>query len=203
MKKVFFVFTLVLGFMLTKSQEVDIAYKSQEEDVLLANTVKLDVVKMIAGTSLDIGYERYISKYVSVGGNIIIGLGQLSDNEIFNYTTNFSIEPYFRGYFSEAKEYGSKGFFAEVGISLGSETVEYENYIHHNENTPLKSTGFQTIFGAGAGWKWANKGGFTFEINMGVGRRMIDNVPEQVANSYNSRIIKVIPRGGIYFGYSF
>lgn len=203
MKKVFFVFTLVLGFMLTKSQEVNISYNNQEEEsVLLANTVKLDVVKMITGTALDIGYERYISKYVSVGGNIILGLGEYNNNGTFGYTTDFSVAPYFRGYFSEAKEYGSKGFFAEVGISLGSETVEYNNHLP-NPNMPLKSTGFQTIFGAGAGWKWANKGGFIFEVNMGVGRRMIDNEPEQVANSYNSSVIKVVPKGGVFFGYSF
>lgn len=204
MKKVFFVFTLVLGFMFTKSQEVNISYNDQEEgSILLANTVKVDAFKMITGTALDIGYERYVSKYVSVGGNITLGLGEYSENGAFSYTTDFSVDPYFRGYFSEAKEYGSRGFFAEVGVSLGSETVEFKNYIdHHYNNMPSKSTGFQAIFGAGTGWKWANKGGFVFEVNLGIGRRLLSNEPDQGSNTY-SNAIKVIPKGGLFFGYSF
>ena len=151
------------------------------------NEIKLGAVKMIAGPILDLEYERIITGYSSLGINLV---ADLNDD---NYFYDFSLTPYFRMYFTQAKEYGTKGFFAQafMGYFTGKEYV----YDYNGPGYPAGEEINWNSFGAGLsiGTKWVNKQGFVFQLVAGIGRNFIDN-------GYADQIFF---QGDAYIGYRF
>ncbi len=130
-----------------------------------ANELKVGAVKLLAGPILDLEYERILSKFTSYGGNIVV---QLEKN---TYLYDFSISPFFRMYFTETKEYGSKGFFAQafIGYYWGEgQYYDIHDDIYYFDGRTKRFNVFGTGFGIGK--KWVNKQGFVLQILMGGGR---------------------------------
>lgn len=152
------------------------------------NEIKLGAVKMIAGPVLDLEYERILTGYSSLGGNIVAAL---SDD---NYLYDFSITPYFRMYFTQSKEYGTKGFFAQAFMGYYNGT-DYVYYYDGPQGYPVEDEVNWDSLGAGLGigGKWVNKGGFVFQLVIGIGRNFIGDTYVQ----------EILFQGDAYIGYRF
>lgn len=169
------------GYSQTDSTKMDKPHRPIEDR---KNELKLGAIKLIGGPIIDIEYERVLTKYSSVGGNMV---ATLSDDV---YIYDFSLSPYFRMYFTQNKEYGTKGFFAQafMGYYTGKEyTYDYFAQQSSDENW--------SSFGAGlsVGSKWVNKQGFVFQLVVGLGRNFTDN----------DYIGDMIFQGDAYIGYRF
>ncbi len=165
----------------TKTEKIYVPVEARK------NEIKLGAVKMIAGPILDLEYERILTGYSSIGINMVADLG---DN---NYLYDFSLTPYFRMYFTQSKEYGTKGFFAQAFMGYYS-GKEY-SYDYNGPGSPVENEINWNSFGAGLGigTKWVNKQGFVFQLVAGIGRNFIDNGYAQ----------QIVFQGDAYIGYRF
>ena len=121
------------------------------------NEIKVGTIKILAGPIIDIEYERILNRYSSFGTNIVINL----DSDYYFY--DFSLSPFYRAYFTETKEYGTKGFFVQAFLNYyaGENGINFDN---NNDKFQALGLGF------GIGRKWINKQGFVFQFVLGVGR---------------------------------
>lgn len=108
MKKIAFIAGMLLSFsgfsQTTYPESSDLVFSKKNE-------VRIGAIRLLAGNSLDLGYERIIDRNQSFGANMLIGFG---DNDFIGYTEQqFSISPYYRFYFNKSQEYGAKGMFVE------------------------------------------------------------------------------------------
>ena len=106
MKKIAFIAGMLLSFsgfsQTTYPESSDLVFSKKNE-------VRIGAIRLLAGNSLDLGYERIIDRNQSFGANMLIGFG---DNDFIGYTEQqFSISPYYRFYFNKSQEYGAKGMF--------------------------------------------------------------------------------------------
>jgi len=140
--------------------------------------IKLGVIKALAGPILDFEYEQILNKYSSFGGNTIINFNQ------GNYLYDFSLSPFYRVYFTETTEYGSKGFFAQAFLG----------YYNGENNIDFDYKKFNSIgIGFSIGKKWVNKHGVVFQLLIGGGRTI----------SSTESAPKAIFQGDIFVGYRF
>jgi hypothetical protein len=102
-------------------------------------------------------YERVVDASNGYGVSVFADLG---DNEV-SYQ-NFSVNPYYRFYFFNRKDYGARGLFVEAFSSLASVSF----YDLEDE--------FQISLGMSVGRKWVNRNGFTFESFLGFGRYLLN-----------------------------
>ena len=165
-RKVLYLY-LLLGAVFCTAQEIGLGtHKGAPAPIEhRANELKIGVIKLLAGPILDLEYERILNKYTSYGGNIV---AQLGGND---YQYDFSISPFFRIYFTETKEYGSKGFFAQafMGYYRGRSDYYYIGDGFHYLDGRTKR--FNVLgAGFGIGKKWVNKQGFVLQISAGGGR---------------------------------
>ena len=174
----------ISGFSQTEVTETEEIFRPIE---IRKNEIKLGAVKMIAGPVLDLEYERVLSGYSSLGINMVAVLGD------DNYLYDFSLTPYFRMYFTQAKEYGTKGFFAQafMGYYNGKGYIYDYNGMGYPAEEEVKWNSFGA--GLGIGTKWVNKQGFVFQLVIGIGRNFTDNV-------YSEQILF---QGDAYIGYRF
>ena len=75
--------------------------------------IKIGALKALCGPILDIEYERILNKYSSFGGNTIINFNQGT------YLYNFLLSPFYRMYFTQVEEYGTKGFWIDRELVSG------------------------------------------------------------------------------------
>ncbi len=146
------------------------------------NELRLDGIKLIAGTILEGTYEYVGNKNSGMGISLLVNLD--SDNE---YPENFSLSPFYRMYFFNRQDYGAKGFFVEGfgKLATGEETTMFDDF-----NDKENYTDFS--LGMSLGKKWVNSNGFVFEILVGVSRSLGGN-PGREAYF----------RGGLFVGYRF
>lgn len=147
------------------------------------NELKIDFLDLIIFPALTLGYEKTNDSYSAFGATLFFNLN--SDNGI-DWNDNFVITPYYRFYFSKSKDFGSKGFFAEVFSKFAFGEARGEDY-------------FDIAPGLAVGNKWINRKGFTFETLLGVGRNLLYNSEEY---SNDGRSIGVV-RLGIAIGKRF
>lgn len=172
-------FTLLFVSVITFGQEDSSEIESTQSSRNKNHEIKLGVIKALAGPFLDIEYEYNLNKYSSVGGNLGINL----NDDDFIYDA--SLSSFYRMYFTEGKEYGTKGFYAQgfLGYYTGDSNV-----------FNLEETKFNTFaLGFGVGRKWTNKQGFVFQAGIGVGRTLGGG------QSTPSAIVQ----GDLYIGYRF
>lgn len=137
---------------------------SQEKEIdSLRNEIKLGALSLLAGPALNVEYERIISKYSSFGGNLFVGLNNV------DYQYNLAISPYYRMYFSRSREYGTKGFFVQGFASFLTGENQRMDFSFQPAN---KKSYSDAALGFALGTKWANKGGFVFQICFGMGRTL-------------------------------
>ncbi len=165
MKKIFlFTLILCLGYkvhsqdeniqkiQIVKDSSFETAYPKGE------NEIRLNALSFLAEEDLNIFYERILNKSSSLGISMFINAGDgsmLTDRK-------FAINPYYRFYFYNSKEYGARGFFIEGFSSFAS--VENES--------------LQVSLGMTIGQKWVNTNGFSFELFVGLARYITDTAFE-------------------------
>ena len=176
------------------------------------NELKLDLGDMIGFPAFDINYERIKDPYSSFGVSLFLNVSN-NDSASRNWTDKFTLSPFYRFYFFNKKDYGGAGFFAEIftKFSFGKHDVEYYNF-NPDPNNPgidywetIEENFFDIAPGAGIGQKWLNKKGWTFEINLGVGRYLLNK--DFIADSNGQEVNYVRPvaafKGGLFIGKRF
>jgi hypothetical protein len=165
MKKIFlFTFILFLGFkvhgqeeniqkvQIVKDSSFKAAYPKGE------NEIRLNALSFLVEEDLNLFYERILNKSSSLGISMFINAGDegmLTDRK-------FAVNPYYRFYFYNSKEYGARGFFVEGFSSFAS----------------VKNESLQVSLGMTIGQKWVTTNGFSFELFVGLARYITDTVLE-------------------------
>ena len=175
-------------------------------DELGANELKLDLIDIIALPAFDITYERIKDPYSSFGTSLFLNVSD-NDSGNTNWTDKVSITPFYRFYFFNKRDYGGAGFFAEIftKFSFGKHDVEYYNYNPDQINPGIdywevvEENFFDIAPGAGIGQKWLNKKGWTFEINLGVGRFLLN---KDETSTIGQEITSLRPQAALKGGFS-
>ncbi len=141
----------------------------------------MGAIRLLAGHSLDIGYERIIDRNQGYGVNLLIGFADESEDRSEGFKQIISVSPYYRFYFNKSQEYGAKGMFIEGftdfynGKSWDTVYTSWNNtYDYFNEEKY-----FEIAAGLALGWKWVNTAGFIFEIKLGFGRNLLGNADNE------------------------
>lgn len=141
--------------------------------------IKVDGIKLIAGTILEGTYEFVRNKNSGYGVSLLVNLDSGND-----YLEDFSITPFYRGYFFNKQDYGAKGFFVEgFGKYV---TGDEEFFSSEDENYSDFSLGMSV------GQKWVNSNGLVVELLVGVSRTLGG---DRGHDGYF--------RGGVFVGYRF
>jgi hypothetical protein len=123
------------------------------------NEIRLNALSFLVEEDLNIFYERILNKSNSFGLSIFIDTGEsvggFSDRK-------FAINPYYRFYFYNSKEYGARGVFVEGFSSFAS----------------VKNESLQVSLGMTIGQKWVTTNGFSFELYVGFARYITDTALE-------------------------
>lgn len=115
------------------------------------NELRINALSFLAATDINIFYERILNRSSSYGLSIFINGG---DDDIDITDRKFAINPYYRFYFYNTKEYGARGTFIEAFSSFAS----------------LESESLQVSLGMTIGRKLINTRGFSFELFLGLSR---------------------------------
>jgi len=159
-------FIVIASFTIQAQEEpiqVEIVKDSSFEfvDPFGKQELRLNMLDLLLGPAIHVFYERVVDASNSYGVSTFL---DLSDNN--SSYQNFSVNPFYRFYFLNRKDFGAQGIFVEVFSSLAS--VEVDNYDSGNNE-------FQVSLGMSLGRKWINKSGFTFETFLGMGRYLLDS----------------------------
>ena len=115
------------------------------------NELRVNALSFLTVSDINIFYERILNRSSSFGLSMFINGG----DDVGDITyRKFAINPYYRFYFFNSKEYGARGFFVEGFSSFAS----------------LESESFQVSLGMTIGTKRINTNGFSFELFAGLSR---------------------------------
>jgi hypothetical protein len=159
MKKSVLLLLLLCSIFTTHAQDSDEPAKN-------FNEIKLNGLYLVLG-ALDITYERTLNEESAIGADIFIPF----DDETVNDDFNFYVSPYYRLYFG--KKYAS-GFFIEgFGLlsSYEQRTVDFSSI----DPVINKDNKLALALGIGVGGKWITKSGFIGELDLGIGRNLINS----------------------------
>jgi hypothetical protein len=146
-----------------------------------ANEVKFNAGSFLATGTIELGYEHYLNKDVSLGGTVYW------DNDPGDYNGDFGIGPALRAYFGYQPR---SGFFAEAFGSY----ARGEEAVSEGTAPPLTERYDSFALGLGVGSKWATRSQrFTLEIFGGLGRNLN---PEPFQDTF-------IYRAGLSVGFRF
>ena len=123
------------------------------------NELRVNALSFLTVTDINIFYEKILNRSSSFGLSMFINGG---DDDIDITDRKFAINPYYRFYFFNSKEYGARGFFVEGFSSFAS----------------LESESLQVSLGMSIGQKWVNTHGFSFELFLGLSRYITDSENE-------------------------
>lgn len=130
------------------------------------NEVKLNALYLVIG-ALDLTYEHTLNEESGVGASIFI---PYENGDDIDFDINYYFSPYYRLYFG--KKYAA-GFFVEgFGLLSGYDKTN----IDFNSINPVISESNSVAFalGIGVGGKWITNSGFVGELNLGIGRNIIN-----------------------------
>jgi hypothetical protein len=151
---------LLLMFGLTST-----AYSQEKTDqTIKKNEIKLDAFDLAFFSALDIGYENLFREEMSFGISMFINF-KASET----YYEKFALTPFYRFYFFNNQEKGSKGHYIEVFSKFASGTNKELEYYN---NTNLEDDYFDVNLGISVGKKWISNSGFVLEVSFGGGRNL-------------------------------
>ena len=195
MKNTLIILALILsplGLFKTYGQNVDSLFKIEKTNAseISRTEVRVNALALLVGPAIDLSYEYMFSSSNGLGGSLLLDLnGDNYGNQ------KFALTPFYRFYFFDTRDYGARGLFVE-GFSSFSSVEPYAEFLEQTDGAFIekpKNNEFQWSLGFGAGRKWINKKGFSFEIFLGVGRYMLNT----------DRTDEVHPRIGASFGKRF
>ena len=135
----------VIKVEVVNDSSLDAAYPKGE------NELRVNALSFLTVTDINIFYEKILNRSSSFGLSMFINGG----DDVGDITERkFAINPYYRFYFFNSKEYGARGFFVEGFSSFAS----------------LESESFQVSLGMSIGQKWVNTHGFSLELFLGLSR---------------------------------
>ena len=151
--------------------------------------LRINALTLLVGPALDISYEHVISDSSGLGGSLLLNFG--GDNY---GSQKFALSPFYRFYFFDQKDYGSRGLFVE-GFSSLALVEPYADWVELVDGSLVEQDNgneFQWSIGFAAGRKWINQKGFSFEIFLGVGRYLLstattDEVHPRIGASFGKR----------------
>ena len=162
MKKIFLFSILVCFGHVVHGQEESVQKVQIVKDSSLEaafpkgkNEIRINALSFIAVQDFNIFYERILNKSSSLGLSMFINGG---DEDILT-ARKFAVNPYYRFYFYNSKEYGARGFFGEVFSSFAS----------------VENKSLQVSLGLTIGQKWVTTSGISFELFVGTARYITDN----------------------------
>jgi hypothetical protein len=166
MKKIIAVLAIFMGSFAQAQQEVSI-----------------DLADALVMKTLELNYEHYLNDESSIGISALFNFeGRTAD---FRYNEDNMFTPYFRHYFTAARNWN---YFGEIflGINSGEEEIEINGApSQFNEYT-------DGALGVAVGSKYVSNGGLVVSVLGGIGRNMFtDNSPT------------IVPRVGLNVGYRF
>ena len=172
MKKIFFITSFFLS-VYTQSQvsseekiiKVEVVNDTSLEKLnfIGKNEIRLNAINLIVVPGLNVFYERVIDQYNGYGLSMFVNFSN-PDNLL---QRRFALNPYYRFYFLNKKDFGARGFFVEGFSSFAS--IQQEDINNSMENS------FEISIGISIGSKLVNKRGFTFEWYTGVGRYLTNS----------------------------
>lgn len=142
----------VIKVEVVNNSSLDAAYPKGE------NEIRLNALSFLVEEDLNIFYERILNTSSSLGISMFINAG---DESLLTYR-KFAINPYYRFYFYNTKEYGARGFFIEGFSSFAS----------------VENQSLQVSLGMTIGQKWVTTNGFSFELFLGLARYITDTALE-------------------------
>jgi hypothetical protein len=166
--------TLITFSQVTKTQTIQ------------KNELKIDVFDLAIFTALDIGYEKLYKEEMSFGVSMFINF---KPNE--TYYEKFAITPFYRFYFFNNQQKGSKGYYFEIFSKFASRNNKELEFYNKNQN--LETNYFDVNLGASVGQKRINNSGFVLEISFGGGRNL----------GFSKQSPEYAFRGGVSVGYRF
>ncbi len=135
----------VIKVEVVNDSSLDAAYPKGE------NELRINALSFLTVSDINIFYEKILNRSSSFGLSMFINGG----DDVGDITERkFAINPYYRFYFYNSKEYGARGFFVEGFSSFAS----------------LESESLQVSLGMTIGQKWVNTNGFSFELFLGLSR---------------------------------
>lgn len=151
--------------------------------------LRINALSLLVGPALDISYEHVLSDSSGLGGSLLLNFG--GDNY---GSQKFALSPFYRFYFFDQKDYGSRGLFVE-GFSSLALVEPYTEWVELRDGSFVEQENgnqFQWSIGFAAGRKWINQKGFSFEIFLGVGRYLLstattDEVHPRIGASFGKR----------------
>ena len=171
-------------------QDVDTSdIASTASNGLPQTELRINALTLLVGPALDISYEHVLSDSSGLGGSLLLNFG--GDNY---GSQKFALSPFFRFYFFDQKDYGSRGLFVE-GFSSLALVEPYTEWVELRDGSFVeqdKGNELQWSIGFAAGRKWINQKGFSFEIFLGVGRYLLstattDEVHPRIGASFGKR----------------
>ena len=140
----------VIKIEVVNDSSLDAAYPKGESEL------RVNALSFLTVSDINIFYEKILNRSSSFGLSMFINGG----DDVGDITERkFAINPYYRFYFFNSKEYGARGFFVEGFSSFAS----------------LESESLQVSLGMSIGQKWVNTHGFSFELFLGLSRYITDS----------------------------
>ena len=156
------------------------------------NEIGLDMFDLALLRTIDVTYE-YI-KNSEIGFGLTARFSLADETNGFAEGERYGITPFFRYYFFNKQDYGSKGFYAEIFLKcFGGKFDHWHSDSYNGSYYNSRDNYFDTAFGIGLGYKFVNRSGFIVDLNIGLGRSL--GLSEMGDTG--------VGRGGIIFGYRF
>lgn len=159
------------------------------QDTDKKHELKFNALGLLTSEWIDFSYEYLINKESSFGVGLQFGLDD--QNQIDDSYRTFSLTPYYRRYFSNKY---ARGFYVE-GFGM-LHTTKGDYYVFDavtSTGSFIDETNTNFALGFSVGGKFVSKGGFTTDLNLGIGRNLGDNDFDD----------EIIVRVGISLGYRF
>lgn len=159
MKKLLLFALITLAIANTSAQETESSGRQ--------NDIMISPIELVAGSTVNISYERLLNENSGIGVNGLFYLGDDNDEDY-----GFSqISPYYRMYFG--KKYAS-GFFVEGFVPITMTKDRYYNFIvgpGYSSEYYTEEKNTTVGIGVGFGGKWVARKNIVFEASAGVARR--------------------------------
>lgn len=164
--------------------------QEREQQVFERNEIRLNMLEMLARSTVNVSYERFLSPQTSIGATTMIALND-------DYYEHFEFAPSFRIYFNDDLLELRKSVFIELFTALVvAEDSYYYDYVACDYPAQAISASTDTqglsiapcgyanysqepeaefAIGMMLGKKWVNQSNFTFELGVGFGRYLTQN----------------------------